>query len=148
MSLTDASAGVCVCVWGHGTGTPHTAQAALTWANIGFVHMLRQDVESANKAFGMAQMLDPSWTAGWAGQSLLAVQLGSEEAAELLAHAVNLGRGTQVGPLPSLCAPGSGAGGTPSHLLPRKADPVAKHRRGKARTRTGGGVTRPSSTCG
>jgi len=71
-------------------------QVALTWANLGLVHLRRGELEQANNAFSNAQMADPTWTTGWAGQALLAERLGSDETTDLLAHTVDLANGTQV----------------------------------------------------
>ena len=71
-------------------------QVALTWANLGLVHLRRGELEQANNAFSNAQMVDPTWTTGWAGQALLAERLGSDETTDLLAHTVDLANGTQV----------------------------------------------------
>ena len=56
--------------------------------------MHHQDIDLASQCFKKVQFADPEWALGWLGQAFVA--LGSLERFELIEHAFNLGKSSEM----------------------------------------------------
>ncbi|KND01469.1 SKI complex subunit tetratricopeptide repeat protein SKI3 [Spizellomyces punctatus DAOM BR117] len=70
------------------------AENPASWANLGLLYLLQEDLDLARQAFSRVQFADPEWPMGWFGLAIIAERAG-KDALEFFEQAYELG-GTAV----------------------------------------------------
>jgi superkiller protein 3 len=66
-------------------------RSAQTWANLGALYLLQNDLDLAHEAFTRGQSADPAFAPAWVGQGLVSQLSGDErEARQLFTHAIEI----------------------------------------------------------
>eukprot|EP00833_Pecoramyces_ruminatium_P001065 jgi/Orpsp1_1/1175097/evm.model.c7180000052596.2 len=65
-------------------------KSSVIWSNLGFLYLINNDLELANKAFSNAQTLNPNNSNSWIGQAFIAKEMDNSESFELYQHANEL----------------------------------------------------------
>ncbi|ORY10518.1 TPR-like protein, partial [Neocallimastix californiae] len=65
-------------------------KSSVIWSNLGFLYLINNDLELANKAFSNAQTLNPNNSNSWIGQAFIAKEMNNSESFELYQHANEL----------------------------------------------------------
>ncbi|KAJ1975290.1 Superkiller protein 3 [Dimargaris xerosporica] len=70
---------------------------ATVWANLGYLYLIHDDLELANRAFTQAQTANPECMTSWLGQGLVAQHLTQpQEAQDLFQHTLYLSHGSHA----------------------------------------------------
>ncbi|ORX84134.1 TPR-like protein [Anaeromyces robustus] len=65
-------------------------KSSTIWSNLGFLYLINNDLELANRSFSNAQTLNPNNSYSWIGQAFIAKQMNNSESFELYQHANEL----------------------------------------------------------